>query len=109
MGGAAADRGAGPQRPPEAGLHPGGHHPAVAAARRWTYAAAMSSSSPAPASWWTPTTWSPQRPREGPRAMGHDVPEVLRIEVSGRVGSGHFIARPPLRTFWQWLTRQPRP
>jgi hypothetical protein len=39
---------------------------------------------------------------------GHDVPEVLRIEVSGEVGSGHFVARPPYRTFWQWLTRQPR-
>jgi len=40
---------------------------------------------------------------------GHDVPEVLRIEVSGKVGSGHFIARPQYRTFWQWLTRQPKP
>jgi hypothetical protein len=40
---------------------------------------------------------------------GHDGPEVLRIEVSGKVGSGHFAARPPYRTFWQWLTRQPRP
>ena len=40
---------------------------------------------------------------------GHDVPETLRIEVSGTVGSGHLIARPPYRTFWQWLTRQPRP
>ena len=40
---------------------------------------------------------------------GPDVPEVLRIEVSGKVGSGHFIARPQHRTFWQWLTRQPRP
>jgi Domain of unknown function (DUF1707) len=40
---------------------------------------------------------------------GPDVPELLRIEVSGRVGSGHFIARPRRRTFWQWLTRQPRP
>jgi hypothetical protein len=40
---------------------------------------------------------------------GPDVPEVLRIEVSGRVGSGHFVARPQYRTFWQWLTRQPRP
>jgi hypothetical protein len=38
-----------------------------------------------------------------------DVPEVLRIEVSGKIGSGHFIARPQYRTFWQWLTRQPRP
>ena len=40
---------------------------------------------------------------------GPDVPEVLRIEVSGKVSSGHFIARPKYRTFWQWLTRQPRP
>jgi Domain of unknown function (DUF1707) len=40
---------------------------------------------------------------------GPDVPEVLRIEVSGKVGSGHFVARPQHRTFWQWLTRQPRP
>ncbi len=40
---------------------------------------------------------------------GHDVPEVLRIEVTGKVGSGHLIARPPRRTFWQWLTRQPWP
>jgi hypothetical protein len=45
---------------------------------------------------------------------------VLRIQVSGRVGSGVITARPrprrhprpprpPRRTFWQWLTRQPRP
>jgi len=40
---------------------------------------------------------------------GPDVPEVLRIEVSGKVGSGHFVARPQYRTFWQWLTRKPRP
>ena len=40
---------------------------------------------------------------------GAGVPEILRIEVTGKVGSGHFIARPPHRTFWQWLTRQPRP
>ena len=40
---------------------------------------------------------------------GPDVPEVLRIEVTGKIGSGHFIARPQYRTFWQWLTRQPRP
>jgi hypothetical protein len=40
---------------------------------------------------------------------GSNVPEVLRIEVSGKVGSGHFVARPQHRTFWQWLTRQPRP
>jgi hypothetical protein len=40
---------------------------------------------------------------------GPDVPEVLRISVSGKVGSGHFVARPRYRSFWQWLTRQPRP
>jgi hypothetical protein len=40
---------------------------------------------------------------------GSDVPELLRVEVSGKVGSGHLIARPPHRTFWQWLTRQPKP
>jgi len=40
---------------------------------------------------------------------GEDVPQVLRIEVSGKVGSGHFVARPKYRTFWQWLTRQPKP
>ncbi len=48
---------------------------------------------------------------------GHDA-SVLRIEVSGKVGSGVITAqprrpprppRPPRRTFWQWLTRQPRP
>jgi hypothetical protein len=39
----------------------------------------------------------------------HDVPEVLRIEVTGKVGSGHFIARPRYRSFWGWLTRQPKP
>ena len=38
-----------------------------------------------------------------------DVPVQLRIEVAGKVGSGHFIARPKYRTFWQWLTRQPKP
>lgn len=34
---------------------------------------------------------------------------LLRIEVSGSVSSGHIIARPPRRTFWQWLRRAPRP
>ncbi len=40
---------------------------------------------------------------------GQDVRELLRIEISGKVGSGNITARPPRRTFWQWLTRQPRP
>jgi DUF1707 SHOCT-like domain len=38
-----------------------------------------------------------------------DVPVRLRVEVTGKVGSGHFVARPKYRTFWQWLTRQPKP
>ena len=40
---------------------------------------------------------------------GPDVPVQLRVEVTGKVGSGHFVARPRYRTFWQWLTRQPKP
>jgi hypothetical protein len=38
-----------------------------------------------------------------------EVPVQLHIEVTGKVGSGHFVARPRYRTFWQWLTRQPKP
>ncbi len=38
-----------------------------------------------------------------------DVPVQLRIEVTGKVGSGHLVARPRYRNFWQWLTRQPKP
>jgi hypothetical protein len=38
-----------------------------------------------------------------------DVPEVLRIEIAGKVGSGHILVRPPHRNFWQWLTRRPLP
>jgi len=40
---------------------------------------------------------------------GHDVPEILRVEISGKVGSGNITARPPRRTFWQWLMRAPKP
>jgi hypothetical protein len=40
---------------------------------------------------------------------GPDVPVLLRIEVTGKVGSGHFLAAPRPRTFWQWLRRQPAP
>ena len=39
----------------------------------------------------------------------HDVPVTLRVDVSGKVGSGNIKARPPRRTFWQWLRREPRP
>ena len=40
---------------------------------------------------------------------GSDVPVQLRIEVTGQVGSGHFRAGPRPRTFWEWLTRKPKP
>jgi hypothetical protein len=40
---------------------------------------------------------------------GPDVPVSLLIMVSGRVGSGAIVARPPRRTFWDWLRRRPRP
>jgi hypothetical protein len=37
-----------------------------------------------------------------------NLPVTLRITVAGTVGSGRIQARPPRRTFWQWLLRQPR-
>jgi Domain of unknown function (DUF1707) len=40
---------------------------------------------------------------------GPDVPVTLRVEVAGSVHSGHIVARPPRRSFWGWLTRQPPP
>jgi hypothetical protein len=36
-------------------------------------------------------------------------PVILRVELSGRVRGGNVVVRLPRRTFWQWLTRQPRP
>lgn len=39
---------------------------------------------------------------------GPDVPVTLRLEVSGKVGSGSIKARPPRRSFWQWLMRRPQ-
>ena len=39
---------------------------------------------------------------------GSQVPVTVRITVSGRVGSGNIVARPPRRTFWEWLMRLPR-
>jgi len=35
-----------------------------------------------------------------------DVPVVLRVRVTGKVASGSFKARPPRRSFWQWLLRR---
>jgi hypothetical protein len=40
---------------------------------------------------------------------GPDVPARLRIDISGSCGSGRIVARPPRRSFWQWLRRAPRP
>lgn len=40
---------------------------------------------------------------------GHQVPELLHVTISGRVGSGNIVARPPRRSFWDWLRRRPRP
>jgi hypothetical protein len=40
---------------------------------------------------------------------GTEGPADLHIVVTGRVGSGHLVARPRYRSFWQWLTRQPKP
>lgn len=37
------------------------------------------------------------------------VPVQLHIDVTGSVRSGHLQARPPRRSFWQWLRRAPRP
>jgi len=39
---------------------------------------------------------------------GTGVPVLLRIDIAGACGSGHITARPPRRTFWQWLRRAPR-
>jgi hypothetical protein len=43
------------------------------------------------------------------RTRWDDVPVQLRIDVTGSCHSGRIIARPPRRTFWQWLRRAPRP
>jgi hypothetical protein len=40
---------------------------------------------------------------------GPEVPVTLRINVSGEVDSGSVTARPPRRSFVQWLLRRPRP
>ncbi len=40
---------------------------------------------------------------------GSEVPVQLHVEVTGKVGSGHLVARPRYRNLWQWLTRPPKP
>ncbi|HEX2317625.1 MAG TPA: DUF1707 domain-containing protein [Streptosporangiaceae bacterium] len=39
---------------------------------------------------------------------GSQAPVTVQINVSGRVGSGNIVARPPRRSFWDWLMRRPR-
>ncbi len=46
---------------------------------------------------------------KGLPAAGWSQPVQLRIEVSGRNHGGTIVARPPRRSFWQWLLRRPRP
>jgi hypothetical protein len=41
------------------------------------------------------------------RPAGPASPVILRIVVTGSVDSGVIRARPPRRTFWQWLLRRP--
>lgn len=43
------------------------------------------------------------------RGTDQPAPVRLRVELSGRVKGGNIVVRLPRRTFWQWLTRQPRP
>lgn len=43
------------------------------------------------------------------RGADQPAPAELRVELSGRVKGGNIVVRLPRRTFWQWLTRQPRP
>jgi hypothetical protein len=38
-----------------------------------------------------------------------EVPVFLRIQISGKLSSSTITARPPRRTFWQWLRRRPLP
>jgi hypothetical protein len=38
---------------------------------------------------------------------GPEVPAILRVQVSGKVTSGSLQARPPRRSFLQWLLRRP--
>jgi hypothetical protein len=40
---------------------------------------------------------------------GEAVPVFLRVTVAGTCGSGHILARPRRRSFWQWLRRGPLP
>jgi len=43
------------------------------------------------------------------RGTNTSAPVTLRVELSGEIRGGNVVVRLPRRTFWQWLTRQPRP
>ena len=40
---------------------------------------------------------------------GSEVPVNLEVTVSGEIRGGNVVARPPRRSFWDWLRRRPRP
>ncbi|HEX9064982.1 MAG TPA: DUF1707 domain-containing protein [Streptosporangiaceae bacterium] len=40
---------------------------------------------------------------------GNEAPASLEVTVSGEVRGGHLVARPPRRSFWDWLRRRPQP
>jgi hypothetical protein len=42
------------------------------------------------------------RPARGPKQ-----PVILRVELAGQNFGGNVVVRPPRRTLWQWLLRQP--
>jgi len=41
-------------------------------------------------------------------APAWDRPIILKVEIAGDARGGNVVARPPRRTFWQWLLRAPR-
>ena len=38
---------------------------------------------------------------------GGTAPVILHVTVAGSIGSGRIVARPPRRSFWDWLRRAP--
>ena len=40
-------------------------------------------------------------------SRGPEVPAVLRVGLSGQVNHANMVARPPHRSFWDWLLRRP--
>jgi hypothetical protein len=43
------------------------------------------------------------------RGADQPAPVTLQVELSGQIRGGNLVVRLPRRTFWGWLTRQPRP